>query len=416
MTVDDREVKRIDAVRRYDILDSPPDQAFDRITALAARACDAPIAIVSIVDEDRIWFKSHHGLDIDQIDREEGLCASAILHEGAWIIENAKTDPRALANPLVAGEFGLRFYLGVPLRTADGFNLGTLCVLDFEPREATDRQVADLTDLAAIVMDELELRLAALRNHATQAAMRAQAESLARTLQEGLLPAQLPTFADLELAARYEPADRERLGGDFYDAFASDDGIALVIGDVRGHGPHAGAVTSLTRHTIRALCVGNWSPVDVLHGLNRAVLASGDDGDPPHCTVALLRLRSIDAGYEVAAAMGGHPLPLVLRADGTVDEVGVPGALVGCFETSTWVEQRFTIGPGDAVVLYTDGLTEARGGSTRFDDALLRQVLARLSGQSASAIAATLLEGMHHTEFRSRDDVALLVARSILAQ
>lgn len=416
MAVDIQEVKRIDAVRRYDILDSPPDQAFDRITALAARACDAPIAIVSIVDEDRIWFKSHHGLDIDQIDREEGLCASAILHDGAWIIENAKTDPRTLTNPLVAGEFGLRFYLGVPLRTADGFNLGTLCALDFEPRQATDRQVADLTDLAAIVMDELELRLAAIRNHETQVAMRAQAESLAQTLQEGLLPARLPSFADLELAALYEPADRERIGGDFYDAFASDDGIALVIGDVRGHGPRAGAVTSLTRHTIRALCTGHWNPVDVLHGLNRAVLANGADGDTPHCTVALLRLRSIDAGFEVTCAMGGHPLPLVLRADGTVDEVGVPGALVGCFETSAWVEQRFTIEPGDAVVLYTDGLIEARGGSTRFDDAQLRQALARLSGQSSSVIAATLLEGMRHTEYQSRDDVAILVGRSLRAE
>ena len=416
MAVDNQEARRIDAVRRYDILDSPPDQAFDRITALAARACDAPIAIVSIVDEDRIWFKSHHGLDIDQIDRDEGLCASAILHDAAWIIENAKTDPRALANPLVAGEFGLRFYLGVPLRTADGFNLGTLCVLDFEPREATDRQVADLTDLAAIVMDELELRLAALRNHATQAAMREQAESLARTLQEGLLPAQLPAFADLELAARYEPADRERVGGDFYDAFACDDGIALVIGDVRGHGPRAGAVTSLTRHTIRALCVGNWNPVDVLQGLNRAVLANGDDADPPHCTVALLRLRSIGDGYEVTAAMGGHPLPLVLRADGTVHEMGVPGALVGCFDSSAWVEQHFTVQLGDTVVLYTDGLTEARGGSTRFDDGQLRQALARLAGRSSSVIADALLEGMRHSESRSRDDVAILVARSVCAE
>jgi eukaryotic-like serine/threonine-protein kinase len=157
------ESARMDAVHRYEILDTPPDGAFDRITALAARAFSAPIAIVSVVDHDRIWFKSHHGLDLDQIDREPGLCASAILNEEAWIVEDARQDLRTLANPLVAGEFGLQFYAGVPLTTQDGFNLGTLCVLDFEPRPVTDAEVATLHDLAAVVMSELELRLESRR-------------------------------------------------------------------------------------------------------------------------------------------------------------------------------------------------------------------------------------------------------------
>ena len=154
---------RMAAVRRYDILDTPPDGAFDRITRLAARLLEVPIAIVSVVDEDRIWFKSHHGLDIDEIDREPGLCASAILQRDPWIVSDARTDPRALANPLVAGEFGLQFYAGVPLRTSDDHNLGTLCVLDFEPRTLTDAETATLQDLSALVMSELEFRLAGRR-------------------------------------------------------------------------------------------------------------------------------------------------------------------------------------------------------------------------------------------------------------
>ena len=162
------EADRMAAIHRYQILDTPPDGAFDRITALAARLFDVPIAIVSIVDEDRIWFKSHHGLDLDQIDRVPGLCASAILHETPWILGDAAVDPRALANPLVAGEFGLRFYAAAPLRTADGFNLGTLCVLDFAPRELTQEETATLEDLSALVMSELELRLAS-RNALAQA-------------------------------------------------------------------------------------------------------------------------------------------------------------------------------------------------------------------------------------------------------
>jgi two-component sensor histidine kinase len=155
------EMDRLAAVRRYDILDTPPDGAFDRITAIAARRFNVPISIISIVDHDRIWFKSHHGLPIEQIDRDDGLCATTILSAAPRILTDAKTDYCALANPLVAGNFGLRFYAGVPLRTHDGFNLGTLCVIDNAPRPVEPAEIEDLEDLAAVVMDELELRISA---------------------------------------------------------------------------------------------------------------------------------------------------------------------------------------------------------------------------------------------------------------
>lgn len=148
------------AVHRYDILDTPRDGAFDRVTELAARLFGVPISIVSIVDEDRIWFKSHHGIDVQEIGRDPGLCASAILRYEPLVVPDASVDPNTLANPLVAGDFGLRFYVGVPLTTRDGHNLGTICVIDTEPREVGDEQVTTLEHLAAIVVHELELRLA----------------------------------------------------------------------------------------------------------------------------------------------------------------------------------------------------------------------------------------------------------------
>jgi len=163
------EEARLEAVRRYDVLDTPRDGAFDRITRLASAIFETPIAIVSLVDHDRIWFKSAHGLDgVEQIDRDPGLCASAILADHVHVIEDARVDPRTLANPLVSGELGLRFYAGSPLHTHDGYNLGTLCVIDKEPRELTSEQIQVLDDLAALVVDELELRLAA-RQQARQA-------------------------------------------------------------------------------------------------------------------------------------------------------------------------------------------------------------------------------------------------------
>ena len=160
------ESARLSAVRRYAVLDTPPDGAFDRVAKLASRLLDTPIAIISIVDEDRIWFKSHAGLEgVNEIPREPGLCASAILQSDPWILSDASVEPVALANPLVAGEFGLRFYAGIPLRTHDGHGLGTLCVIDTEPREITPTQTAILQDLAAVVMDELELRRDAIETH-----------------------------------------------------------------------------------------------------------------------------------------------------------------------------------------------------------------------------------------------------------
>jgi two-component sensor histidine kinase len=160
-TIPENEHQRMTAVKRYDILDTPPDGSFDRIAAIAARRFNVPISIISIVDHDRIWFKSHYGVPVEQIGREPGLCASAILSSEPHILTDAKTDPRSLANPLVAGDFGLRFYAGVPLRTSDGYNLGTLCIIDKEARPIDQREIDELKDLASVVMDQLELRLSA---------------------------------------------------------------------------------------------------------------------------------------------------------------------------------------------------------------------------------------------------------------
>jgi GAF domain len=158
------EGKRLAAVRRYHVLDTPPDGAFDRVASLAAKLFDAPIGLVTIVDEDRVWIKAAHGLDgVRQVERDPGLCASVVLRDGPYVVGDALTDPRTLSHPLVLGEFGLRFYAAAPIVTSDGYRLGTVNVVDRGPREITVAQARLLEDLAGIVMDELELRLSALR-------------------------------------------------------------------------------------------------------------------------------------------------------------------------------------------------------------------------------------------------------------
>ena len=153
MALEQDETARIDALKRYELLDTPADGSFERMTRLATKMFNVPIAIISLVDHDRIWFKSRYGLDADQIGRDPGLCASAILSDDLYIVEDARNDPRTLANPLVAGEFGLRFYAAAPLQTHDGHNLGTFCIIDKKQRYMTDQQKEMLQEMAAIAMD-----------------------------------------------------------------------------------------------------------------------------------------------------------------------------------------------------------------------------------------------------------------------
>lgn len=177
------EAARLDALRRYDILDTPPDGAFDHITRLAARIYDVPIALVTLVDHDRIWFKSAHGLELQEIGRDPGLCDSVILTDAAHIVRDALSDPRTLNNPLVRGDLGLRFYAAAPLVTYDGHRLGTVNIIDFEPRDFSDDDTASLFDLAALVIDQMELRRAA--REATQSLRRAfQASDSTRARKE----------------------------------------------------------------------------------------------------------------------------------------------------------------------------------------------------------------------------------------
>lgn len=158
-----KESDRIKAVTRYEILDTPRDGAFDRVAAIAAKLFGVPMATVSIVDADRVWFKAGLGLTgVRQVARDPGLCASVILEGRPYVVPDAKKDPRTAGHPMVTGEMGLQFYAATPIISADGHKLGALAVMDTEPHEVTPEQLAMLEDLAAVVMDQLELRLAAM--------------------------------------------------------------------------------------------------------------------------------------------------------------------------------------------------------------------------------------------------------------
>jgi sigma-B regulation protein RsbU (phosphoserine phosphatase) len=375
------EAARIAAVRRYDILDTPPDGAFDRVAAMAARLFNVPVATVTIVDSDRIWFKAAHGLEgVKEIGRDPGLCGSAILRDDALVIPDALRDPVAANNPLVAGEMGVRFYAAAPIITSDGHRLGTVNVLDTKPRTISEDDTATLADLASIVLDEMELRLSALRalrseqkRREAERAAREQAEkdktaiaAFASTLQRTLLPPALPVVPGLELACHYHTASVHDVGGDFYDVFPVDGSRwAFFLGDVCGKGPEAATVTALARHTLRVAAQIDPEPVTVLSTLNTALLSDVAAGSR-FCTALFGLLTPRKAGgFSVTVATGGHPPAYHVRPDdsGAVWVKSVRpkgGMLVGAFPQAHFAQSAFSLAPGEGLFLYTDGLTEAR--------------------------------------------------------
>jgi len=152
------EKKRLNVLWQYEVLDTVPEELFDDLTELAARICEAPIALISLVDEKRQWFKSKVGTTVNETSRDISFCAHAIQQSDLFIVPDATKDERFAQNPLVTSEPKIRFYAGAPLFTPDGYALGTLCVIDKVPRELRPDQKQALVILARHVVSQLELR------------------------------------------------------------------------------------------------------------------------------------------------------------------------------------------------------------------------------------------------------------------
>jgi CheY-like chemotaxis protein len=153
-----QERRRLVALRRHQILDTPPEETFDKITSLLARLLGAPSACVSLVDEVRVWFKSAHGVDVDEVSREPGLCSTTIERDAVHYLEDVALHPEARKNSLVDREGGVRFYVGAPLTTADGHRIGTLCAFGPEPRKLAPEHLELVETLAGLVMHEIVYR------------------------------------------------------------------------------------------------------------------------------------------------------------------------------------------------------------------------------------------------------------------
>ncbi|MGX7826331.1 PP2C family protein-serine/threonine phosphatase [Actinokineospora sp. 24-640] len=234
-------------------------------------------------------------------------------------------------------------------------------------------------------------------------------EALA-VLQQSLLPAALPTVPGLEAAAYYHTASPEQLGGDFYDLFPiGEQRWAFFLGDVCGKGPQAAAVTSLVRHTLHAAAMHDHDPIAVLTTLNTVLLDHYGADDPRFCSAIVGTLRPGPDSFTVHLASGGHPPALLLRADGDCRFLPTPdGVLVGVLPEPRFTPVATTLAPGDTLLLYTDGLTEARVGRAFYGERALRAFVAEHAGAPPQAVVTALTGLLEGFGDGVNDDTALL--------
>lgn len=238
---------------------------------------------------------------------------------------------------------------------------------------------------------------------------------LAWTLQESLLPPDLPTIPGVAVGSRFHPAgDGSEIGGDFFDIFQISDAEWFgVVGDVCGKGAGAARLTALTRYTLRATTVRTKTIERNLSDLNDALSRQYEldrhRDEHRFATATAVRFRADDGGLVLEAGSGGHWPPLVVRTDGRVEELACRGPLLGVFPTGTFVSDRTRLEPGDVVVLYTDGVTEARRGAEEFGEDRLREVLSSVAGRSPDTVAGAVEDAaLRFQAGTAHDDIAVL--------
>lgn len=238
------------------------------------------------------------------------------------------------------------------------------------------------------------------------AALYAERDRTARMLQQALLPPSLPEPDGLDVAARYETADSVEIGGDFYDAIDTLEGCLVVVGDVCGKGAEAASLSSVARHTVHAAAMQHSDPDYVLRMLNEALVR--DTPDESFCTATCAHVHTNDHRAELMVASGGHPPPLVRRNDGTVESLDADGMAVGLFEDPRSAATVVMLDPGDLLLVYTDGLSEARRNGELLGIDGIAAVLGDTVGLDAEATLAILQATADAQYTRQRDDMALL--------
>ncbi|MGW0158108.1 PP2C family protein-serine/threonine phosphatase [Mycobacterium sp. NPDC003323] len=345
----DVEAERLHAVEQVYQLDTAPEDRFARVTSMARCALGVPMAAISLLAEDRQWFKQCDGLDLDgSVPRGQTVCQATIArtYEGldpALIIEDTWQSEFADL-PAIRAEGGIRFYAGYPLRGPGGHAIGTFCVYDTEPRSLSAAQRQTFIELAGWAERELQ---------STDDLERAAA------VQRQLLPAPLSTLTGYSVQGLCLPAFA--VGGDFYDHYPVSDGVVFTIADVMGKGLAAAIVTATVRSALRGASRAiDWvgGTADIADAVNSVAHQIADDlnSTDSFVTMVHLKLRTADGVLDYVDA--GHGFAAHVGADATVTPLRSNGLPLGIVPEEVWTSERVTLAPGDSIVLASDGVLD----------------------------------------------------------
>ncbi|ETA08007.1 MULTISPECIES: PP2C family protein-serine/threonine phosphatase [Gordonia] len=395
----DVEEARLRAVEQLNLLDSAPEDRFAQITRMAKAVFGVPMSTVSLLDRDRQWFKAVDGIELQNQPREQTVCQVTVARaytrpaDPALVIEDVSTIPFFAEIPQISGEGGIRFYAGYPLYGPGGHPVGTFCVYDTRPRQLTADQLAAFRELAAWAQREIE-----------------NSDDLERAakVQRQLLPPPLGIVPGYSIETMCLPAFA--VGGDFYDHYPCHDGLVFTVADVMGKGLGAAILTATVRSAMRAAsrafdATGGESAD---HDLGEVVgtvagqLAEDFAGTETFATLFHARLRTRDGHVDYVD--GGHGLATVRRADGHCTVLHGGGLPIGILPEDTWRSAAIDLGPGDMLVIASDGLLDLVAGGDALD--LLRM----LCGTSTPAAVRTKVEELV-ASLPPVDDVTLVAIR-----
>jgi anti-sigma regulatory factor (Ser/Thr protein kinase) len=375
------EMARQRALDDMGILDTPPEERFDRVTRLAKQLFGVETAAINLIDHDRQWAKSVTGRGPVEMSRDASMCTVTIQGDVPLVVPDLAADPAHAAK--VVPDL-LRFYAGFPLYAPGGERIGAFCVYDSQPRHFSARETEMLRDLAAWVQQELTV---------------SQELSRASEVQQGLLPQKLLSMPGWQIAGVCLPA--RAVGGDFYDWYPVGEGAAFTLADAMGKGIAASIIAATVRAVLRSAA----RFADVAGAVDAASAALSIDLDNAGVFVTAFHARlDMDSG-RLTYVDAGHGLAIISRADGSSQRLASNAPPLGVDPETEWMQQTLDLGPGDTLIVVSDGVLDLYDGTLASLDNLV--ALAMLAQDPWEIIAAIRARARGF----SADDVTVLIVR-----
>jgi hypothetical protein len=381
------EQSRIEAVRELGLLDTPPEERFDRVVRLAKRVFDVPTVAVNLIDDDRLFVKSAVGADAGtSMPLDLAFCRRTVETRQALVLTDARLDSEWADHPLVTGDPGIVFYAAWPLAGPGGQVVGALCLIDHQPRALSHGDAALLDDLARWVETELAADADAVQ---------------AMEIQRRLLPQKPPDVLGYDIAGRCQPAFN--VGGDYYDWHLLDDTmLQITVADVMGKGLAAGMIAAGLRTAMRVTSRNN----TLLESVRRTAQGLQDDFDVSgtFATMFTSRLRPQHGHLEYVDA--GHGLALHLSPGSRIRQLTARDLPLGAQAGSIWTSHETRIQPGDTLIVVSDGVLEAFAEPL---EALRAAEQLVATSQTADEMADRILAAAAHASLA--DDLTAVVVR-----